>query len=84
MPEGGVSGRQVLFPVRHPAAFLAPRHIARTGREVGAGDAVVDVDHRTVEHAMSLTMEAATSGDDPDRKAATDQIALVFRLKALA
>ena len=44
-----------------------------------------NVNHdRAVEHAISLMMEAAKSGDDADRKAATDQIALVFRLKALA
>lgn len=37
-----------------------------------------------VEHAITLMMEAAKNGDDVDRKAATDQIALVLRLKALA
>ena len=43
-----------------------------------------NVNHdRAVEHAISLMMEAAKSGDNADRKAATDQIALVLRLKAL-
>ena len=37
-----------------------------------------------VAHGIEAMMQAARTGDDAGRKAATDQIALVFRLKALA
>jgi hypothetical protein len=33
---------QVLFLIRNAAVVLAPRHLCRVGREISAGDAMVD------------------------------------------